>query len=45
MQTLDMCLKELVRQKLVVVDDAITKAQRPDDFKRSLGIMTHGSVI
>ena len=38
MQTLDSCLKNLVDKKLVDVDDAITKSQRPDEFRRSLGL-------
>jgi len=37
MQTLDMCLKELVKKKLVDPKDAIAKSQRPDEFKRSIG--------
>ena len=37
MQTLDMCLKDLVRQKLVDPKDAITKSQRPEEFRRSIG--------
>ena len=40
MQTLDMCLKNLVMQKLCDATDAIVKSQRPDEFKRSLGIAT-----
>ena len=39
MQTLDMCLQELVRKKLVDPMDALSKSQRPDDFKRAVGIM------
>ncbi len=38
MHTLDMCLKDLVDKKLVDPLDAITKSQRPDEFKRSLGM-------
>ena len=38
MQTLDAHLKQLVNDKLVTVEDAITKSQRPEEFKRSLGI-------
>ena len=38
MQTLDMCLKELVKKKLIDTDDAIAKSQRPEEFKRSLGL-------
>ena len=37
MQTLDMCLKDLVRQKLVDPKDAIIKSQRPEEFRRSIG--------
>ena len=37
MQTLDMCLKDLVQRKLVEPKDAITKSQRPEEFKRSIG--------
>ena len=38
MHTLDMCLKDLVDRKLVDPLDAITKSQRPDEFKRTLGL-------
>ncbi len=38
MQTLDMCLKELVKQKKVDVKDAILKSQRPEEFARSMGM-------
>ncbi len=38
MQTLDMCLKDLVKKKLVAPEDAIIKSQRPEEFKRSLGL-------
>lgn len=44
MQTLDMCLKDLVRQKLVDPEDAVVKSQRPDDFRRSLGMMGHNII-
>ena len=37
MQTLDMCLKELVKKKLVDPKDAIAKSQRPEEFRRSIG--------
>jgi len=37
MQTLDMCLKDLVRNKLVDPKDAIAKSQRPEEFRRSIG--------
>ncbi len=37
MQTLDMCLKDLVKQKLIDPKDAIAKSQRPDEFRRSIG--------
>ncbi|MBR2068687.1 MAG: type IV pilus twitching motility protein PilT [Candidatus Gastranaerophilales bacterium] len=37
MQTLDMCLKDLVKQKLVDPKDAIVKSQRPEEFRRSIG--------
>ena len=39
MQTLDMCLKELVKKKLVDPKDAVLKSQRPDDFKRTIGFV------
>jgi len=39
MQTLDMSLQDLVKRKLVDPMDAITKSQRPDEFKRALGLM------
>ena len=39
MQTLDMCLKELVKQKKVDVKDAILKSQRPEEFARSMGMV------
>ncbi len=42
MQTLDMCLKDLVNKKLVDPMDAITKSQRPDEFKRSIGMIDSG---
>lgn len=45
MQTLDMCLKDLVRQKLVDPEDAIVKSQRPDDFRRSLGLAGHNTIV
>ena len=38
MQTLDMCLKDLVTRKLVDPQDAIIKSQRPDEFMRSIGM-------
>lgn len=39
MQTLDMCLKGLVDKKLADPMDAITKSQRPEEFKRSIGML------
>lgn len=39
MQTLDSCLQDLVRKKLVDPLDALTKSQRPDEFKRAMGIV------
>ena len=36
MQTLDMCLKELVQRKLVDPKDAVIKSQRPEEFKRAI---------
>ena len=39
MQTLDMSLQNLVRQKVVDPMDAITKSQRPEEFKRAIGLM------
>lgn len=38
MQTLDMCLKDLVMKKMVDPQDAIVKSQRPEEFKRSIGM-------
>ena len=38
MQTLDMALKELVKKRTVDVKDALAKCQRPEEFKRSLGL-------
>lgn len=38
MQTLDMCLKDLVKKKLVDPQDALVKCARPEEFKRSMGI-------
>ena len=38
MQTLDMALKNLVDQKLVDPIDALTKSQRPEEFKRAMGM-------
>ena len=38
MQTLDMALKELVKKRAVDVKDALAKCQRPEEFKRSLGL-------
>ncbi len=43
MQTLDMCLRDLVKQKLVDPQDALLKSQRPDEFKRTLGIMDYNN--
>ena len=40
MQTLDMCLKNLVNQKLCDPLDAVIKSQRPEEFKRSIGLAT-----
>ena len=43
MQTLDMCLRDLVKQKLVDPQDALLKSQRPDEFKRTLGIIDYNN--
>mgnify|MGYP004620217479 CR=1 FL=1 len=43
MQTLDMCLRDLVKQKLVDPQYALLKSQRPDEFKRTLGIMDYNN--
>ena len=43
MQTLDTCLQELVKKKVVDPIDAITKCQRPDEFKRAIGMADFGS--
>ncbi len=40
MQTLDMCLKDLVMKKMIDPLDAVSKSQRPDEFKRSIGMST-----
>ena len=42
MQTLDMCLKDLVTKKLVDPLDAVAKSQRPEEFKRSIGMSDAG---
>lgn len=39
MQTLDMHLKELTNQKLIDPMDAVVKSQRPEEFKRSIGML------
>lgn len=39
MQTLDMSLRQLVTNKLVDPEDAIAKSQRPEEFRRSIGMM------
>ena len=38
MQTLDMSLQQLVKNKLVDPQDAIVKSQRPEDFRRALNL-------
>ena len=38
MQTLDPHLKQLVEQNLVTPEDALLKSQRPEEFKRSIGM-------
>lgn len=38
MQTLDMCLKTLIQKKLVDPQDAVVKSQRPEEFRRSIGL-------
>ena len=38
MQTLDMCLKDLVSRKLIDPRDAVLKSQRPEEFRRSIGL-------
>lgn len=38
MQTLDSHLKQLVEQNLVTPEDALLKSQRPEEFKRSIGM-------
>ena len=43
MQTLDMCLKDLVQKKLVDPKDAIIKSQRPEEFRRSIGYVDVGA--
>lgn len=43
MQTLDMCLKDLVQRKLIDPKDAIAKSQRPDDLRRTIGYVDMGS--
>jgi len=39
MTTLDMSLKELVIQKKITVDDALSKSHHPDELRRMLGIV------
>ncbi len=36
MQTLESCLKDLCAQKIITYDDAMSKADRPEDLKRML---------
>ena len=43
MQTLDMCLKNLIQKKLIDPKDAIAKSQRPEEFKRSIGYVDMGN--
>ncbi len=38
MQSLEMALAELYRQKLVTAEDALAKSQRPDELRRLAGI-------
>ena len=37
MQTLEMALKDLYAKKLITIEDALSRAQHPDDLKRNLG--------
>ena len=41
MQTLDMALKDLVAKKLVDPNDALVKSQRPEEFKRAIGMANY----
>ena len=36
MQTLEMALKDLCKQKMIAIDDALSKSARPDELKRLL---------
>ena len=36
MQTLEMALKDLYKQKMISLEDAISKSSRPDELKRLL---------
>ena len=38
MQTLETALSELYKKRLIDADDALSKSQRPDEFKRLAGI-------
>ncbi len=41
MQTLEMALSELYKNKLITEEDALVKSQRPSEFKRLAGIVEH----
>ena len=43
MQTLDTCLLNLVKSRQVDPLDALVKSQRPDEFKRAVGLAEPGS--
>ncbi len=36
MQTLEMALADLYKQKLITLEDALSKTSRPDELKRML---------
>ena len=38
MQTLEMALSQLYRDRLVTLEDALAKSQRPDEFRRLAGV-------
>ena len=42
MQTLDMALRDLIKKRVVDTKDAFAKCQRPEEFKRALGLSASG---
>ena len=39
MQTLETALANLYKQRLITEEDAISKSQRPDEFRRLAGLV------